>query len=100
MKRFASRAVVLFLALIACGMTLGRADQTPSGSGIDPKCEALVRQMGARIAAAKAFTFNAYTVRQQFLGDGQKVDIARRERVAVRRPDHVAATIASDDGES
>ncbi|HEY2586665.1 MAG TPA: DUF2092 domain-containing protein [Tepidisphaeraceae bacterium] len=100
MKRFASRTVFLLFGILACGLLSVHADETPSGSGIDPKCEAVVRQMGARLVAAKAFTFNAYTVRQQFLEDGQKVDIARRERVAVRRPDRVAASIASDDGDT
>lgn len=100
MTRFASRAMFLISGILACGLLSVRADETPSGSGIDPKCEAFVRQMGARLAEAKTFTFNAYTVRQQFLDDGQKVDIARRERVAVRRPVRVAASIASDDGET
>lgn len=63
---------------------------------VDPKADALLRQMGEQLAAAKRFTFDAHSTIDQTLDNGQKVQVARNQRVAVRRPDGVAATVAGD----
>lgn len=99
MKRFLLRSF-MFLGALGLIVLSGRADEAEPTSGIDPKCEAVVREMGQRLAAAKVFTFNAYTCRQQFLGDGQRVEFAHNQRVFVRRPDHIAAVIQGDQGDS
>lgn len=99
MKRSIIRSLMFLgaLGVIALG---GRAEEAEPTSGIDPKCEAAVREMGQRLAAAKALTFNAYTCQQHFLNDGQRVEFAHNQRVFVRRPDHIAAIIQGDEGDS
>lgn len=91
---------LMLLGVIGLSVLRGHAGETKPASGVDPRCEALVREMGQRLAAAKAFTFNAYTCRQQFLNDGQRVEFSHNQRVFVRRPDHIAALIQGDEGDS
>lgn len=101
MKRFGPRTWIVLICGCLLGATMaGAQDGARPPAGIDPQCEAMVRRMGERLASAQSFTFNAYTIRQEFLDDGQKVDVARKEQVAVRRPDRVSASITGDEGDS
>lgn len=95
MKRSAFRPLLLGISVIGCLAFAGQAADAPP-----PSADDLVRQMGQRLAAAQTFTFSAHTIRQQFLTNGQKVDIARNQKVVVRRPDRLAADVVADEGDT
>jgi hypothetical protein len=63
---------------------------------IDPKADALLKQAGQLLADAKRFTFQSHSTVDQTMDNGQKVQIARNQKVAVRRPDGVAAAASGD----
>jgi hypothetical protein len=94
------RRLSLFVAVILLSALGGRADEVKPGGGVAPQCENAVRDMARRLSSARAFTFNAYTCRQQFLNDGQRVEFSHNQHVAVRRPDRIAASVQGDEGDS
>ena len=63
---------------------------------VDPKADEALKRMGALLAAAKSFTFKSHSTVDQSLDNGQTVQVARNQRVAVRRPDRVAAVVDGD----
>ncbi|HEY7120647.1 MAG TPA: DUF2092 domain-containing protein [Tepidisphaeraceae bacterium] len=63
---------------------------------IDPKADALLKKMGEQLAAAKRFSFQSHAMMDQVMENGQKIQVARNQRVAVRRPDGVAASVVGD----
>ena len=87
-------SVITLVALLAC------LDQTraaePKSSAIDPKADAVLKQMGQALASAKTFTFDAHATNEDVLENGQKVEFARNSRFKVRRPDRVAAQVVGD----
>ncbi len=52
--------------------------------------------MSASLAGAKSFTFESYTVREEMLESGQKVEFSANQKIAVRRPDGAVATVTGD----
>jgi len=72
------------------------ADSPAPPPAIDPKADALLKQTGQLLADAKRFTFSAHNMLDQTLDSGQKVQVARNQKIAVRRPDGVAAVVAGD----
>ena len=52
--------------------------------------------MGQTLSAAKAFSFEAHTMNDQVMPDGQKVQFARNTKVLVRRPDRISADLVGD----
>jgi hypothetical protein len=65
-------------------------------SAVDPKADEVFRKAGDLLASAKRFTYDAHAVSEQVLDSGQKVQFARNLKLAVRRPDGVAATVVGD----
>jgi hypothetical protein len=66
---------------------------------IDAKADAVLRQMGKTLADAKSLAFEAEESSDQVVETGQHVQFSRRVRVALRRPDRLAATVRGDAGE-
>jgi len=62
----------------------------------DERALALLRKMSDRLAGAKTFTFKARTSREVLVGDGVQATVFDDLRVAVQRPDKVAATRTGD----
>ena len=58
----------------------------------DPKALALLRKMSDRLGGARIFTFKARTSREVLLGNGVHATFFNDVRVAVKRPDKLAAT--------
>ena len=65
---------------------------------VDPRAEALLKEMGAYIAEAKQFSFRADIVFDEMLPSRQKVQLSAVEDVGVRRPDRVYAEYQGDIG--
>jgi hypothetical protein len=65
-------------------------------SAVDPQADEIFRKSGELLAASKRFTYDAHAVSEQILDSGQKVQFARNLKLAVRRPDGVAATVVGD----
>lgn len=91
----------LLLSAVAMGVTGlsfadGQDDAAPTAPGIEEKADAVFKRMSNQLAAADAFTFEARTTVDQVLDDGQKIQYARAQQVAVRRPDCIAAVVSGD----
>lgn len=96
----------LALALAALGFAAPALAQTASGTasaapapGVAAKADALLRQMGAYLAAADEFTFTADVTFDHVLPTGQKLQFAAREDVGVERPNRAYVDWQSDLGE-
>jgi hypothetical protein len=87
-------SVIALVALLAC-LDETRAAE-PKSSAIDPKADAVLKQMGQTLSAAKSFTFDAHATNEDVLENGQKVEFARSSKFKVRRPDRVAAQVVGD----
>src|SRR5258705_4441504 len=94
--RLGHASIPAILALILSLPPLARAQPATPPPPIGPKADALLKQMGEQLAAAKRFTFETHSMVDQSLDNGQKVQIARNQKIAVRRPDGAAATVAGD----
>jgi len=81
----------LLLAVGACS-TLAMADQP----AVDPKADAILKQMSQTLGASKSFTFDVHAEFDQILPNEQKVQFAKNQKVTLRRPDKLAADVVSD----
>jgi hypothetical protein len=63
---------------------------------VDPKADEALKRMGALLSGAKSFTFKSHATLDQALDNGQAVQVARNQRVMVRRPDCLAAVVDAD----
>jgi hypothetical protein len=52
--------------------------------------------MGQTLAAAKSFSFQSHSMTDEILHNGQKVQLARNQKVIVRRPDKAAVDVIGD----
>ncbi len=103
-----SRARLPALALAAlCGIQAAAAQDaadpggTAAGAGrpvVAEKADALLRQMGAYIGAADAFTFSADVTFDHVLPTGQTIQFAAVEDVGVERPNRVYVDWSGDLG--
>ncbi|MEW6250327.1 MAG: DUF2092 domain-containing protein [Planctomycetota bacterium] len=76
---------------------LGFAQSRPAAdAAIAPEADALLKKMGACLAGAKQFAFSACDMMDQFLSDGQRVQVSINHRFMVRRPNAVAAEAQGD----
>jgi hypothetical protein len=93
MTRLAALAVTALFAIASSA-----ADPPPGAAApaIDPKADAALKRMGEHLAAAKRFTLASHSMIDQTLDNGQKVQVARNQKVAVRRPDGITAVITGD----
>lgn len=64
--------------------------------GVDPKADAVLRDMGRTLASAKAFSFEANETTDQVSPTGQKIQLAKNARISLRRPNAIAAVVAGD----
>src|SRR5258705_1962443 len=88
---------VPLLSIVVSVLLHGRAASAePPPHAIDPKADALLKQMGEQLAGAKRFTFDSHSTVDQSMDNGQKVQLARNQKVAVRRPNGVTATVTGD----
>src|SRR5688500_6497007 len=78
------------------GASPAPATAPPTASAVDPKADEIFRKAGDLLASAGQFTYDAHAVSEQVLDSGQKVQFARNLKLAVRRPDGVAATVVGD----
>src|SRR5215213_1429083 len=63
---------------------------------IDPNADALLKKMTGALAAAQNFSFESHSIADQVMPNGQKVQYARNQTVAVRRPDKIRASVKGD----
>ena len=63
---------------------------------IDPKADELLKKMTGALAAAQNFSFESHSIADQVMPNGQKVQYARNQTVAVRRPDKIRASVKGD----
>jgi hypothetical protein len=96
------RARALVLQILSCLALLNvctsafAEPQPPQPAAIDPKADEALKRMGALLGGAKAFSFTSHSTVDQALDNGQAVQVARNQRVVVRRPDRLAAVIDAD----
>ncbi len=94
----AYRVIAFAASLIMMVASLHAAAQNAAAPppSVDPKADAILRKMSQTLANAKQFTFESEDMIDQPLDDGQKVHVAKTVKVAVRRPDCVAAEVTGD----
>ncbi len=81
----------LFLLLVL-PLASARAQQP----AIDPKADEALKRMSETLASAKTFSFQAHSIADQILPDGQKIQLARNQKVTVSRPDKIRASVVGD----
>jgi hypothetical protein len=93
--RYAASIVIVLGSLFALSALAADAP-APKANPIDPKADAVLKRMGEYLGSAKRFTVTAYNMIDQTMDNGQKVQVARNQKIAVRRPDGITATVAGD----
>src|SRR2546430_3082462 len=78
-----------FVLVLITGLLAVAAAARAQSPSIDDKADAALRRMSTTLAAAKSFSFEAHSIADQVLPDGQKVQTARNQKVLVRRPDRI-----------
>jgi hypothetical protein len=86
--------------LVACTFVIllfiaGAARPAPA-QGVDPKADAVLRDMGRALTSAKAFSFEASETIDQVSPTGQKIQLAKAAKISLRRPNAIAAVVAGD----
>lgn len=89
-----TRLFQLLLAATLLGAPIALAQNTPA---IDPKADEILRKMSMSLADAKSFTFESHDTTDQIAPNGQKIQVGKHAKIAVRRPDAVAAVIDGDE---
>lgn len=84
-------------ALLLCAVPV-QSKETARPPVVNPRAEALLKQMSAYLAAAKQFSFHAEITFDEMLPSGQKVQLAAFEEASVRRPDRAFVEYQSDLG--
>lgn len=96
-RRFAF-VVIGSSLLISVAVLWGGASQQPNAPlpGVEPKADQILRSMSKTLADAKQFTVQAHDTSDQVLDDGQKVHASKTAKVAIRRPNALAAEAQGD----
>ena len=63
---------------------------------IDPNADAALKKMSAALAGAQNFSFEAHSIADQVMPNGQKIQYARNQTIAVRRPDKIHGSVKAD----
>lgn len=84
------------LVLICLCLAAGAQDRGAPLAGVDPKADAILRRMSQTLGSARQFTFEADDTADQVLDNGQKVQVSRTVKLALRRPDQIAAEVVGD----
>jgi hypothetical protein len=98
-RHFGRVALLLTLAtpMASCAQApTANSPATQPAPTIDASAITALKQMGATLAAAQSFSFKVNDSMDQFLDNGQRVQLGRHMTVQVRRPDHVAAETIGD----
>src|SRR5438270_12799033 len=75
------------------GLSAIAAADTPA---IEPRADDALKRMSACLTQGKAFACEVHAIAEQFIDGGQLIDLARNQKVLVRRPDRAMATIVGD----
>jgi hypothetical protein len=89
-------AALLGVAAMAPAESPGTGVKTAQSPAIDAKVDAALRQMSSALTEGRSLSFEAHCIADEVLPDGQKVQAARNQKVLVRRPDRIHATVAGD----
>jgi hypothetical protein len=93
----ARRSLALAFAALCCAHSAAAEDA--GGPVVAPEADRLLREMGAYLGAADAFTFSADVTFDHVLPTGQKLQFAAVEDVGVERPNRVYVDWQSDLGD-
>jgi hypothetical protein len=93
---FRARLVACAGLLLAAGLVLASAQNPAPPPGVDPKADEILRRMGKTLADARQFSFEVHDMADQLLENGQRVQVSKHGKIAVRRPDGIAAEVAGD----
>lgn len=74
------------------------AQDTQGQADIDPFVAQLVKQASDYLQNFKSFSLRADATTEEFLPDGQKIQLSNSKRVLVRRPDRMYGEVISDRG--
>jgi len=100
MKPLVPLAAVLLLGGVAFAEDpsppAGDPGAAPVFRGVEPRVDELVRKMSELLVSSKAFALEAEELYDEVPGDGPRVQLESRRRVALRRPDRLAGTTAGD----
>ena len=89
----AGRAAVL----LGCVFGLaGARGSVAAAAAVEPKADEVFRRMSRFLSAAQQFSFEAHDMADELVESGQKIQFASMRRIAVRRPNKVAADVAGD----
>jgi hypothetical protein len=86
--------ILLSLALCCVISLTARAQPTPPP--IDPKADDILKQMCKTLADAKSITFDVHNTADEILPSGQVVQVARNQKISLRRPDRCASAVIGD----
>lgn len=90
----ATRSLVLLLCVNLLAATPVVA-QTAT-SGVDPRAEALIRDMSDYLKSFREFSFRTEVTYDRVLESGQKIQYARQAEISIRRPDKLHVLIDGD----
>jgi hypothetical protein len=98
MKLFRHPAVLLSICLCVAASPDVRAEQSRSGpsSRVDPKALELLKQMGATLGSAKAFTYRSRSIIEVPARTGQYLTLFSSAEVALKRPDMLRAKLSGE----
>lgn len=91
--RKAALPVLGSLTIIWVALQAAYAQQPPL---IEPRADALLKQMSQTLANARSFTFNASNLTDEVTPTGQKIQYSKRSTISVRRPDGVHSATKGD----
>jgi hypothetical protein len=91
-----NRSFWLAIVAAACSAAVALAAEPAPQPAVEAQADAALRKMSTFLGAAKSFTFECHTSTEQLLDSGQKVEYARNQQVAIRRPNAAAAKVTGD----
>jgi hypothetical protein len=96
MKSRHARIGALPLVLVAT-LVLPRLGWAQAGPVIiEPRADALLKQMSQTLAALKEFSFQNSSLTDEVTPTGQKIQYSKRSTVSIRRPDAIRAVVKGD----
>ena len=93
-----SRLGHLLLCLPLLSSLPALAEDASPQNDIDPFVDKLIKQTSDYLANYKSFSLHAYTTTEEYMPNGQKIQLSSSKRVLVRRPDRMYGEVVSDRG--
>ena len=87
--------VLMAAAFVSAPVKMWAQDARPP-SGVEPRADEILRQMGRCLADAQQFSFVAHDMIDETLPTGQKIQLSNIRRLKVRRPDRIQAELVGD----